>query len=70
MILDQYKRTFWRMQAVMVSASAAIWLVTRSLDVTGLFFTVMQISSLIGASWGTRLKNKVDRDPRSYAGRA
>jgi hypothetical protein len=70
MILDQYKRTFWRMQAVILVASACIGVLARSLDVAGLFFTVMQVSSLIGASWGARLKNKVDRDPRSYASRA
>jgi hypothetical protein len=70
MILDQYKQTFWRMQSIILLVSAAIWVISGSRSLAGLFFTVMQVSSLIGASWGTRLKNKVDRDPRAYVSRA
>jgi hypothetical protein len=62
MILDTYKKTFWRMQAVMLIASLMIWAVSHSRDLAGLFFVVMQVSSLIGASWATRLKRKVARD--------
>lgn len=62
MILDTYKKTFWRMQAVMLVASLMIWAISHSRDLAGLFFVVMQVSSLIGASWAARLKNKVARE--------
>jgi len=62
MIFETYKRTFWRMQAVMALAALMIWAVTHSRDLAALFFVVMQASSLIGASWATRLKHKVARE--------
>lgn len=62
MILEQYKKTFWRMQSVIVIASLMIWAISHSRDLGGLFFVVMQVSSLVGASWATRLKNKVARE--------
>jgi len=61
MIYETYKRTFWRMQAVMFLAALMIWVVSHSRDLAGVFLVVMQASSLIGASWATRLKNKVAR---------
>jgi hypothetical protein len=62
MIFEQYKKTFWRIQSVIVAASLMIWAVSHSRDLAGLFFVVMQASSLIGASWAARLKNKVERE--------
>ncbi|RYZ03043.1 MAG: hypothetical protein EOO73_29435 [Myxococcales bacterium] len=62
MILDTYKKTFWRMQLVIVTAALMIGAISRSSDLAGLFFVVMQVSSLLGASWATRLKSKVARD--------
>ena len=62
MIFETYKKTFWRMQAVMLLAALMIWVVSHSRDLAGLFFIVMQASSLIGASWATRLKHKVARE--------
>lgn len=62
MIFETYKKTFWRMQVIMVVAAAMIWAVTHSRDLAAVFFVVMQVSSLLGASWATRLKNKVARE--------
>jgi len=62
MIFETYKKTFWRMQVMIVVAAAMIWAVSHSRDLAALFFAVMQVSSLLGASWATRLKNKVARD--------
>lgn len=62
MVYETYRRTFWRMQAVMLLATLMIWAVSHSRDLAGLFYVVMQGSSLIGASWATRLKNKVMRE--------
>jgi hypothetical protein len=62
MIFEQYKKTFWGMQAVIVVACLMIWAISHSRDLAGLFFVVMQASSLFGASWATRLKNKVARE--------
>lgn len=62
MIFETYKKTFWRMQVIMLAAAAMIWAISHSRDLAGLFFVVMQASSLIGASWATRLKHKVARE--------
>jgi hypothetical protein len=62
MIFDTYKKTFWRMQVLMLAAALMIWAISHSRDLAGLFFVVMQGSALIGASWATRLKNKVARE--------
>ena len=62
MIFAQYKKTFWGMQAVIVAACLMIWAISHSRDLAGLFFVVMQASSLLGASWATRLKGKVARE--------
>ncbi|HVY25107.1 MAG TPA: hypothetical protein VHB79_01095 [Polyangiaceae bacterium] len=70
MILDTYKKTFWRMQVVMALASLMIWAISHSRDLAGLFFVVMQASSLIGASWATRLKNKIARESGMTLGRS
>lgn len=58
MIFEQYKKTFWGMQAVMIAACLMIWAISHSRDLAGLFFVVMQVCSLLGASWGVRLRNK------------
>lgn len=62
MVFEQYKKTFWRMQSAIVVASLMIWAISHSRDLAGLFFVVMEGSSMIGASWATRLKNKVARE--------
>lgn len=69
MILETYRKTFWRMQAIMLVASLMIWVISHSRDLAALFFIVMQVSSLIGASWATRLKNKVARESGMTLGR-
>ncbi len=62
MIFEQYKKTFWGMQVVIVVAALMIWAISHSASLAGLFFVVMQGSSMIGASWAIRLKTKVARD--------
>ena len=62
MIFEQYKKTFWGMQLVMLVAAAIIWAASHSRDLAGFFFVVMQGSAFIGASWATRLKHKVARE--------
>ena len=61
MVYEQYKKTFLRIQAVVLGATLMIWAISHSRDLAGLFFVVMQASALVGASWGARLKHKVDR---------
>lgn len=62
MIFETYKNTFWRMQIVMAVATLMIAAISHSRGLAGLFFVVMQASALIGASWATRLKNKIARE--------
>jgi hypothetical protein len=62
MIFEQYKKTFWRMQSVMLVAALMIWGISHSRDLAGLFYVVMQGSAFIGASWAVRLRNKVARE--------
>jgi hypothetical protein len=59
---EQYKKTFAKTQGVIVVVTVGTYLylghmVARS----AVFFVVMQLSAAVGAMWGTRLKNKVNR---------
>jgi hypothetical protein len=69
MIFEQYKKTFWGMQTVMLAAAMIIWAVSHSRDLAGLFYVVMQGSSMIGAAWALRLKHKVARGAGITLGR-
>jgi len=62
MIFEQYKKTFWGMQTVMLFAFLLIWGISHSLGLAALFLAVMQGASMIGASWAVRLKHKVARE--------
>lgn len=58
---EQYKRTFWGMQAIICGVSAAIFLWVHVAALAALFFITMQLSALLGAMWAARLKNKLER---------
>jgi hypothetical protein len=59
---EQYRKTFGKTQAVIAVVTAwtyfglGHWL-TRSV----VFFAVMQAAAVVGAMWGVRLRDKVDR---------
>ncbi|MEO8214182.1 MAG: hypothetical protein ABI560_13365 [Myxococcales bacterium] len=58
----QYKRSFASTQGVIVAITLGTYfygghMVARSAT----FFVVMELAGVVGAMWGTRLKNKVNR---------
>lgn len=59
-MLQHYKKTFVGMQLVIFSVAAVMWAYSHVLGVALLFFVTMQVSSLVGASWATRLKAKLN----------
>jgi hypothetical protein len=56
---EQYKKTFLGMQMVMWLITGGVVLRTHRLFVAAVFLVVMQLSAIVGAMWGARLKNKL-----------
>lgn len=58
-MFEQYKKTFWRMQLLIASVAGAMWVYSHVFGLALLFFVTMQVCSLVGVSWGIRLKRKL-----------
>lgn len=55
---DQYKKTFLRMQAVILAITVVVALATRNAPMVERFFFIMQIGSVAGVVWGLRLRSR------------
>jgi hypothetical protein len=55
----QYKKTFLRIQILILSVACAILFVTGRLPQASVFFLVMQIGAVLGAMWGVRLQGRL-----------
>lgn len=56
----QYKATFARMQLMIALITALVFFgLNRMGSVAAAFFIVMQLGSLVGATWASRLKRKM-----------
>jgi len=56
---EHYRKRFWGMQAVITAFAVGFYLTShRALVPSALFFGVMQLGSLLGAAWASRLKRK------------
>jgi hypothetical protein len=61
---DHYRKSFWSMQVMILGITCAVFVMARQLWlVAALFFVVMQLGSVIGALWATRLRRKLERPP-------
>ncbi len=59
---DQYKKTFFGMQAAILMIAYVIHTQTfRQWRTTAVFFAVMQVGAFVGAAWGARLRRKIQR---------
>ena len=57
---EHYKETFPRVQLMIAMVTAVVFFgLHRMWSVTATFFVVMQLGSLVGAAWGSRLKRKL-----------
>ena len=57
---EQYKKTFVGMQLVIAAITAFIYLiVNKQPALAAMFFTTMQIASVLGAWWGHRLRRRM-----------
>jgi uncharacterized membrane protein YfcA len=56
---EHYRKRFWGMQAVITSFAVGYYLIShRLLFPALLLFVTMQLGSLLGAAWASRLKRK------------
>jgi hypothetical protein len=56
---EHYRKRFWGMQVVITSFAVGLYLTShRSLGPALFFFATMQLGSLLGAAWASRLKRK------------
>ena len=58
---EQYKKTIVSIQLVIGVVTAGVFVWRPLWDLAALFFVTMQIAAVVGASWGHRLQNKVQR---------
>jgi hypothetical protein len=58
---EQYKKTAVGIQIVIGIVTIGILILTRRFAAGGMFFTVMQLSALLGAGWATRLHRLQER---------
>ena len=55
---EHYRKTFTSVQLLIALVTVAIFVWCRAVTVTAVFFLMMQLGSVAGALWATRLKNK------------
>jgi hypothetical protein len=57
---DHYKETFPRVQLMIAFITAVVFFGLHQMwFVTATFFVVMQLGSVVGAAWASRLKRKL-----------
>jgi hypothetical protein len=61
---EQYKKTFWGMQIAIAAISLTIFKMVHVWGPPVVFFATMQVGSVVGALWATRLKRKFTAPPR------
>ena len=59
---QQYKKTAFSMQVLIGLVTAGIVLWSHAWDLAALFFVTMQVGAVVGAMWGNRLRNKLERN--------
>ena len=57
-MLEHYRKTFTSMQITIAIITVGVALMTHRLVAALVFFLVMQLGSLAGALWATRLKDR------------
>ncbi len=58
-VFEQYKKSFVGTQIMIAVVTAAALIHTRHLVAALGFFATMQVGALLGAAWGTSLKNRI-----------
>lgn len=59
---EQYKKTALFMQIFILAVTVTVFFVTgRQWLPAVMLFAVMQVSGLMGAAWGARLRNRIRR---------
>jgi hypothetical protein len=62
MMWQHYRNTFWRIQLIIWVVTACVYLfLGQMVGRAAIFFVFMQVSAVIGAVWGVRLRAYVDR---------
>jgi hypothetical protein len=58
---EQYRKTVWGMQVLIAVVTCGVLAWSHVFGMAALFFVTMQIAAVVGAMWGMRLKDKVER---------
>src|SRR5713226_352143 len=58
---EQYRRTFRSMQALMVVVTLVVMSWTHAWQKAAVVFVTMQIGAVLGANWGSQLKDRIRR---------
>ena len=56
---DQYKKTFIRMQSMILVITVVVFVLSHLWNVALTFFAIMQVGSALGAMWGSNLRHKI-----------
>jgi uncharacterized membrane protein YfcA len=56
---EQYKRTFLGMQLVIAAIAILVFFASHFWAHAIVFYVIMQLGSLLGATWGARLSRKL-----------
>ena len=57
---NQYKKTFWGMQVVILIITAMVFQTSHHLLIPAVaFFLTMQVGGAVGALWANRLRRKI-----------
>ena len=60
-MLEQYKKTAVGMQVTVCLAAGVVYVWSHLLSLAATFFVIMQVGAVLGAMWGARLRNKLER---------
>ncbi len=56
---DQYKRTFLGIQLVITAVTIFVFLISRFWAHAVVFYSIMQLGSVLGVAWGNRLRRRI-----------
>jgi len=59
---ELYRRTFWRMQVLIGVVAGGVFAWRQAWGLALLFLIIMELSAVLGAAWGSRLRSKFGRD--------
>jgi hypothetical protein len=66
-MLQQYKKTFPVMQALIAAVTASVFIWARVWQVAATFFLIMQVGAVLGAVWAYSLRTRIQRRQQMFS---